>query len=62
LDEFTGRWPDVFEVGYVAEDGLAYRVELTDVWPVQFEAMASVRRFGSRKVQRHLPAFPAPLL
>jgi hypothetical protein len=44
-----------FEVGYVAEDASAHRVALTDAWAVRFEATAPVRRFYSRKAQRHLP-------
>ena len=47
--------PGNFEVGYVAEDGSAHRVALIDAWPVRFEATAPVRRFYSRKAQRHLP-------
>ena len=47
--------PGSFEVGYVAEDGSARRVALTDAWAVRFEATAPVRRFYSRKAQRHLP-------
>ena len=47
--------PGSFEVGYVAEDGSAHRVALTDAWAVRFEATAPVRRFYSRKAQRHLP-------
>jgi len=47
--------PGSFEVGYVAEDGSAHRVALTDAWAVRFEATAPVRRFCSRKAQRHLP-------
>jgi hypothetical protein len=38
-----------FEVGYVAEDGSAYRIALIDVRAVRFEATAPVRRFYSRK-------------
>jgi hypothetical protein len=44
--------PGSFEVGYVAEDGSAHRVALTDAWAVRFEATAPVRRFYSRKAQR----------
>ena len=47
--------PGSFEVGYVAEDGSAHRVALADAWAVRFEATAPVRRFYSRKAQRHLP-------
>lgn len=46
---------DGFEVGYAGEDGTQYRLPLADVWAVRFEAMAPVRRFMSRKGQRHLP-------
>lgn len=35
--------------------GAAHRVALMDAWAVRFEAMAPVRRFYSRKAQRHLP-------
>jgi len=45
--------PGSFEVGYVAEDGSAHRVALADAWAVRFEATAPVRRFYSRKAQRH---------
>ena len=37
------------------EVGSAHRVALTDAWAVRFEATAPVRRFYSRKAQRHLP-------
>ena len=47
--------PGSFEVGYVVEDGSAHRVALTDARAVRFEATAPVRRFYSRKAQRHLP-------
>lgn len=47
--------PGSFEIGYVAEDGSAHRVALTDAWAVRFEATAPVRRFYSRKAQRNLP-------
>jgi hypothetical protein len=47
--------PGSFEVGYVAEDGSAHRVALTDAWAVRFEATAPVWRFYSRKAQGHLP-------
>jgi len=36
---------------YVAEDGSAHRVALTDAWAMRFEATAPVRRFYSRKVR-----------
>jgi hypothetical protein len=45
---------DGFEVGYVGEDGTLHRLPLAD-WAVRFEVMAPVRRFTSRKGQRHLP-------
>jgi hypothetical protein len=55
VGELTGQAPDVFEVGWLTEDGVAHRAELADVWPVGFETMAPVRKFSSRKGQRHLP-------
>jgi hypothetical protein len=54
-DAVSGLSVDAFEVGYVAESGVWHRLPLTDVWAVRFEAMAPVRRFMSRKGQRHLP-------
>jgi hypothetical protein len=43
-----------FEVGYVTEDGAEHRVPLAEAWTVPFESCAPVRRFMSRKGQRHL--------
>jgi hypothetical protein len=43
-----------FEVGYVAEDGVERRVSLQEVWAVPLESCRPVRRFRSRKGQRHL--------
>jgi hypothetical protein len=43
-----------FEVGYVSEDGAAHRLPLAEVWAVRFENGLPVRRFVSRKGQRHL--------
>jgi len=43
-----------FEVGYVSEDGTPQRVPLTGAWGVRFEQGLPVRRFASRKGQRHL--------
>jgi len=43
-----------FEVGYVAEDGAEHRVSLQEAWAVPFESCLPVRRFRSRKGQRHL--------
>src|SRR6266511_915474 len=48
-DAVSGSSVDVFEVGYVAEDGTQYRLPLLDVWAVRFEVTAPVRRFGLRK-------------
>jgi hypothetical protein len=47
--------PGSFGAGYVAEDGSAHRVALTDARAVRFEATARVRRSYSRKAQQHLP-------
>lgn len=46
--------PDAFEVGYVSEDGAEHRVPLAEAWAVPFERGLPVRRFASRKGQRHL--------
>lgn len=43
-----------FEVAYVTEDGVARRRPLAEAWAVPFESCAPVRRFASRKGQRHL--------
>lgn len=47
--------PDSFVVEFVTEDGVAGKVGLADASPVRFEVMAPVRRFASRRGQRHLP-------
>jgi hypothetical protein len=43
-----------FEVGYVSEDGTPHRLPLSEVWAVPLEHGLPVRRFASRKGQRHL--------
>lgn len=45
---------DLVEIGYVVEDGAEQRVSLADASRVSFESCAPVRRFLSRKGQRHL--------
>src|SRR6202171_1289957 len=45
---------DGFEGSYVAGDGAAPRVPLAHAWAVPFEQFIPVRRFRSRKGQRHL--------
>jgi hypothetical protein len=46
--------PVGFEVGFIAEDGVAHRVSLPEAGEVRFELGIPVRRFFSRKGQRHL--------
>jgi hypothetical protein len=46
--------PVGFEVGFIAEDGVAHRVSLAEAGEVRFELGIPVRRFISRKGQRHL--------
>lgn len=43
-----------FEVGYLAEDGAEHRTLLREAWRVPFEGGLPVRRFASRKGQKHL--------
>jgi hypothetical protein len=52
-----GKLPasDGFAVEFVTEDGVPGRVGLAEAWPVRFEVMSPVRRFASRRRQRHLP-------
>lgn len=45
---------DGFEIGYVTEDGDELSVPLAQAWAVRFERALPVRRFVSRKGQRHL--------
>ncbi|WP_198588560.1 TnsA-like heteromeric transposase endonuclease subunit [Geodermatophilus chilensis] len=45
---------DGFQVGYLTEDGAELRVPLAEAWAVPFEHGTPVRRFISRKGQRHL--------
>jgi hypothetical protein len=45
---------DGFEVSYVAGDGAEHRVPLEQAWAVPLEQFIPVRRFRSRKGQRHL--------
>jgi hypothetical protein len=45
---------DLVEIGYVAEDGVERRTALADALRVAFESCTLVRRFLSRKGQRHL--------
>src|SRR5271168_1800189 len=48
------RVDDGFEVSFVADDGAAHRVPLGRAWAVPLEQGMPVRRFTSRKGQRHL--------
>jgi hypothetical protein len=43
-----------FEVGYLGEDGLERRLPLGEAWATRFEDGLPVRRFASRKGQKHL--------
>ncbi len=45
---------DGFEVSYVPDDGAEHRVPLAQAWAVPLEQGIPVRRFRSRKGQRHL--------
>ena len=45
---------DGFEVSYVADDCAEHRVPLEQAWGVPLEQFIPVRRFRSRKGQRHL--------
>jgi hypothetical protein len=45
---------DDFEVVYVTEEGAERTLPLTAAWAVAFECGCPVRRFRSRKGQRHL--------
>jgi hypothetical protein len=45
---------DGFEVSYVPGDGAEHRVPLAQAWAVPLEQGVPVRRFRSRKGQRHL--------
>jgi hypothetical protein len=45
---------DGFEVSYVADDCAEHRVPLEQAWAVPLEQFIPVRRFRSRKGQRHL--------
>jgi hypothetical protein len=45
---------DGFAVSYVSGDGAEHRVSLAQAWAVPFEQGIPVRRFPSRKGQRHL--------
>src|SRR6187200_282633 len=48
------RAGDGFEVSYVPDDGAEHRVPLAQAWAVPIEQGLPVRRFTSRKGQRHL--------
>jgi hypothetical protein len=43
-----------FEIGYVTGEGASRWVPLAEAWPVPFEHGMPVRRFTSRKGQRHM--------
>jgi hypothetical protein len=43
-----------FEVGYVSEDQVEHWAPVVGAWAVSFERCAPVRRFTSKKGQRHL--------
>ena len=45
---------DGFEVSYVPDDGAVHRMPLARVWEMPLERSLPVRRFTSRKGQRHL--------
>jgi hypothetical protein len=45
---------DGFEISYVPGDGAEHRVPLAQAWAVPLEQGVPVRRFRSRKGQRHL--------
>jgi hypothetical protein len=45
---------DGLQVGYLTEDGAELQVPLAQAWAVPFELGTPVRRFASRKGQRHL--------
>jgi hypothetical protein len=45
---------DGFEVSYVSGDGAEHRVPLAQAWAAPLEQGRRVRRFTSRKGQRHL--------
>src|SRR6476620_1126713 len=45
---------DGFEVSYVPDDGAVQRVPLARAWDMPLERSLPVRRFTSRKGQRHL--------
>ena len=42
------------EIGYVTGEGASRWVPLAEAWPVPFEHGMPVRRFTSRKGQRHM--------
>ena len=48
------RAGDGFKVSYVLDDGAEHRVPLAQAWAVPLEQGLPVRRFTSRKGQRHL--------
>ena len=43
-----------FEIDYVTGEGASRWVPLAEAWPVPFEHGMPVRRFTSRKGQRHM--------
>src|SRR6478752_4681902 len=45
---------DGFEVSYVPDDGAVHRMPLARAWEMPLERALPVRRFTSRKGQRHL--------
>ena len=45
---------DGFEVSYVPDDGAVHRMPLAPAWEMPLERSLPVRRFTSRKGQRHL--------
>ncbi len=45
---------DGFEVSYVRDDGAVHRMPLARAWEMPLERSLPVRRFTSRKGQRHL--------
>src|SRR5258705_8196702 len=45
---------DGFEVSYVSDDGAVHRMPLARAWEMPLERSLPVRRFTSRKGQRHL--------
>jgi hypothetical protein len=55
VQQAPGRQAEAsFAIGYLSEDGSEHRVPLEEAWLVPFQGGRPVRRFASRKGQRHL--------